>query len=584
MTNKKRDAGRIPMDDADNSATHSVVGIPHEEPGPSGGETVQNHPVPQKMAMQEPPGKFPIIGIGASAGGLEAFQAFFGHLPVDTGMAFVLVQHLDASHQSILPDLIQNHTLLPVLQVQGSTPIETNAVYIIPPNHNLEILHGVLHLTDLPEPKVRSRSIDHFFRSLAQDQCNHAACVILSGTGTDGTLGLKAIKEAGGLVITQDPESAKFNGMPQSAIDTGLSDLVLPPEQMPQALIRFFRFKFSKNLIPSPLGAYSKEAKEESHRGQLNPIFLLIRVQTGHDFSLYKENTILRRMERRMSVHQMQKIGAYVTYLQANPAEVMALFRDFLIGVSNFFRDPDAFETLAEKVLPRLFENREEGKPIRIWVPGCASGEEAYSIAILIREQMERLNQEYPVQIFTTDIDDRGLEITRSGLYPDSIAVDVSSVRLQRFFTLEGDHYRIKKTIRDMLVVASQNVIRDPPFSNMDLISCRNLLIYMGTILQKKVHATFHYAINPNGFLFLGSSETTGESAFAYTDIDRKWKIYQHKPQTYPMNQYFTALAIPRGEEPNVAKKSGLWRWSKESRDSRNGRSSTCWMPTRPPA
>ncbi|MBF0462390.1 MAG: PAS domain-containing protein [Magnetococcales bacterium] len=514
-------------------------------------------PLPQERTGQDSAERFPIVGIGASAGGLEAFQGFFTHLPADTGMAFVLVQHLDASHQSILPALIQNYTTLPVFQVQGRTPIVANTVYIIPPNHHLDILNGVLFLMDLPEMRARTGSIDHFFCSLAQDQYNNAACVILSGTGADGTLGLLAIKEAGGLVITQDPASAKYDGMPKSAINTGLSDFILPPEEMPQALVRFFQFKFHKKPVasrPEPHG----QSREVVDRGQLEQIFILLRTQTGHDFSLYKENTILRRVERRMAVCQTQKIGEYVACLKENPAEIMLLFRDFLIGVSNFFRDPDAFAILAEKVIPRLFENRPEHKPIRIWVPGCASGEEAYSIAMLIQEEMERLGQTYPVQIFTTDIDDRGLEMARAGLYPDTIVTDVSSVRLQRFFTLEGNQYRIKKMIREMLVVAAQDVIKDPPFSNMDLISCRNLLIYMGATLQKKVHAIFHYAIVPNGFLFLGSSETTGASAPVYTIMDRKWKIYQHKPQSYVVAPDLTVSATVKGVQPTLARKVGV--------------------------
>ncbi|MBF0460583.1 MAG: PAS domain-containing protein [Magnetococcales bacterium] len=527
---------------------------PNDTSARSSVATSQSSQLSQEIANRAPLG-FPIIGLGASAGGLDAFHGFFTNLPANTGMAFILVQHMDASHQSILPTLIQNYTTMPVLQVQGSTPIEANAVYVIPPNHNLDILNGVLYLIDLSEPKARSGSIDHFFRSLAQDQYNNAACVILSGTGTDGTLGLKAIKEAGGLVVTQDPVSAKYDGMPKSAINTGMSDFILPPEQMPQALVDFFRFKFHANPRSNVPEKILKNKTEETGQSQLSNIFILLRAQIGHDFSLYKENTILRRVERRMSVHQMQKISEYVTYLGANPEEVMLLFRDFLIGVSNFFRDQDAFEKLAEKVIPKLFENRPEHKPIRIWVPGCASGEEAYSIAMLVQEEMERVGRAYPVQIFATDIDDRAIEVARSGLYPDSIAVDVSSMRLRRFFTLEGNHYRIKKTIRDMLIIAVQNVIKDPPFSNLDLISCRNLLIYMGTILQKRVHAIFHYAIAPNGFLLLGSSETTGESASVYATIDRKWKIYQHKSQTYPMVQDFVAPSIVKREKQHLEKK-----------------------------
>ncbi|MBF0164540.1 MAG: PAS domain-containing protein [Magnetococcales bacterium] len=490
--------------------------------------------------------RFPVIGIGASAGGLEAFQAFFTNLSPDMGMAFVLVQHMDARHPSILPSLIQNYTTMPVLPVHENLRIAINTVHVIPPNHNLELRDGVLHLVDLPGIKARSGSIDHFFRSLAQDQQHHAVCVILSGTGTDGTLGLKAIKEAGGLVVVQDPDSDKYDGMPRSAIQTGLSDLILPPDQMPLALKNFFACKARHGHV-LPTSRESPRWRVEADPKLLKTIFMLLRTQSGHDFSLYKENTILRRVERRMSIQQIVEIGLYVAYLKANPGEVKRLFQDLLIGVSNFFRDPDAFGVLAEKVIPKLFERRLESQPIRIWVPGCASGEEAYSIAMLLHEQMDRLGQTYPVQIFATDIDERAIETARSGRYPDTIANDLSTARLRRFFIQEGNHYRVKKSIRDMLIIAVQNVIKDPPFSNLDLISCRNLLIYMGPILQEKVHAIFHYALNPNGFLMLGTSETTSEAVAVHGILDRKWKIFQHKPQ---VNSMVKTLFVPSGANP----------------------------------
>ncbi|MBF0310370.1 MAG: PAS domain-containing protein [Magnetococcales bacterium] len=511
MPKRKRDANRPPVALVAEPMTEGS----EERPFPAGEEVSQKEPSLGK-------GLFPIVGLGASAGGLEAFQGFFANLPENPGMAFVLVQHLDANHPSILPALIQNDTVLPVLQVQGDTPVVVNTIYVIPPNHHLLIQDGILFLRPPLAAKGRYFAIDHFFRSLAQDRHRYAACVILSGTGTDGTLGLKAIKENGGLVITQVPASAKYDGMPQSALETGMSDYILPPEQIPRVLVDYF---FTRGAPSLPLS----ETNKESHSGQLNRIFALLRTHAGHDFALYKENTILRRVERRMAMLQVQKLADYVIRLQENPDEVRHLFRDLLIGVSNFFRDPEAFEALGEKVIPTLLESHPESHPIRIWVPGCASGEEAYSIAILLREAMERQGREHAVQIFATDIDDRAIEDARQGLFPDTIATDVPGPRLRRFFMPEGNHYRIRKVIRDMLVIAPQSVIRDPPFSNLDLISCRNLLIYLGPALQTKVLSLFHYALEPEGFLFLGTSETTGDSATAYQVIDRKWKIYRHK-------------------------------------------------------
>lgn len=466
---------------------------------------------------------FPIVGIGASAGGLDALEQFFTHLPAEPGMAFVVVQHLDPTHKSILADLVQGHTRMQVFEVEDGVKVKPNCVYIIPPDRDMGMLHATLQLMQPTARRGLRLPIDFFFRSFSQDQRERAIGVVLSGTGSDGTLGLKAVKEEGGMVMVQDPETAKYNGMPKSAIATGLVDFVLPASEMAKQLIAYLRHAFrsgiEKPTVPKP------ESKDE-----LQKIFFQLRSQTGHDFSAYKPNTILRRIERRMTVNQIERLTDYVRYLQHNPLEVQTLFKELLIGVSNFFRDKEAFDALKEKIIPALFKNRSM-EPVRVWVPGCATGEEAYSIAILLREQMELLNQEVKVQVFATDIDSTAIEVARSGVYPISIAADVSPERLRRFFTKTDGNYQVNKNLRDMLVFAEQSIIKDPPFSKLDLLSCRNLLIYIGSNLQKKLLPVFHYALNPSGYLFLGSSESIGEFTDLFCVIDRKWKLFQRKQE-----------------------------------------------------
>jgi two-component system CheB/CheR fusion protein len=400
--------------------------------------------------------------------------------------------------------------------------VEPNCAYIIPPNKDMAFLHGKLHLLQPAAPRGLRLPIDFFFRSLAQDQHERAVCIVLSGTGTDGTLGLKTIKEAGGMAMVQDPQSAKYDGMPRSAIQTGLVDYILPPDKMPEQLIAYAQHAFHRAAqkgvapVPQPTDA-------------LHKIFILLRAQSGHDFSYYKQNTIRRRIERRLAVNQIERLDGYVRYLQHNPREVETLFRDLLIGVTNFFRDPEAFEVLKQEIIPRLLTNWPPGRVVRIWVPGCSTGEEAYSIAMLLREHMDEAQKDFKIQVFATDIDSDAINKARAGTYPDSIAADVSPERLARFFVQENGSYRIKKTIRDLVVYAEQNVTEDPPFSRIDVISCRNLLIYMGGELQKKVVRLFHYSLNQDGFLFLGNSETVGEFVDLFATVNRKWKLYQRK-------------------------------------------------------
>ena len=481
-----------------------------------------------------PHASFPIVGIGASAGGLAAFEAFFSGMPADTdgfgqltagpGMAFVLVQHLAPDHKSILTDLIRRYTRMQVFEVEDGMAVRPNCVYIIPPNRDMAFLNGALQLMEPFVPRGQRLPIDFFFRSLAQDQHERAICIVLSGTGSDGTLGVRAIKGEGGMVMAQNPASTEYDGMPRSAIGTGLVDYELPPAEMPAQLIAYVTHAFGRPPRPAPPPTPKTE-------NALKKIFILLRAQTGHDFSQYKPSTIHRRVERRMAVNQIETMDGYVKCLQQTPVEVDALFRDLLIGVTNFFRDPEAFKALEEQVIPKLFAGKPASAMIRVWALGCSTGEEAYSLAILLAERQEALKQGFQVQVFATDIDSKAIATARAGLYPANIAADLSSERLARFFAAkpDGSAFRIHKGIRDMMVFSEHNVIKDPPFSKLDLISCRNLLIYMGGDLQKKVIPLFHYALKPGGMLFLGTSETVGEFGDLFVALDRKSKLYQRK-------------------------------------------------------
>ncbi len=541
-------------------------GPPHGPPSPENPEpdVPVAPPVDAESAAEtdlnvRPKGEFPIVGIGASAGGLAAFEAFFSGMPdeSDPGMAFVLVQHLAPDHKSILSDLVKRYTRMQVFEVEDGMAVRPNCAYIIPPNRDMAFLDGTLHLLEPAAPRGHRLPIDFFFRSLAHDQHERAICIVLSGTGGDGTQGVRAVKGEGGMVMAQNPESTEYDGMPRSAIATGLVDYVLPPAEMPPQLMAYVAHAFGRT--PRPAAPPPPKAGDA-----MKKVFILLRAQTGHDFSQYKQSTINRRVERRLAVHQIDRLDDYVHHLQQTPAEVEALFRDLLIGVTNFFRDPEAFAALKEQVLPRLFAGKDAGAAIRVWVPGCSSGEEAYSIAILLQEQMELLKRSFRVQVFATDIDGGAIGQARSGLYPASVAPDISPERLSRFFAMEPDGaaYRVHKTLRDLLIFSEQDVIRDPPFSKLDLISCRNLLIYMGGDLQKKLIPLFHYALNPGGMLFLGTSETVGEFADLFAALDRKSKLYQRKeegfgPRRPAMRKHLPPLTEDRAESRPTAKAPG---------------------------
>ena len=473
--------------------------------------------------------RFPIVGIGASAGGLAAFEAFFSGMPVDTdpGMAFVLVQHLAPDHKSILTELVRRYTRMQVSEVVDGVKVSPNCAYIIPPNRDMALLSRTLRLTKPSAPRGQRLPIDFFFRSLAQDQHERAICIVLSGTGSDGALGVRAVKGEGGMVMVQSPDSTEYDGMPRSAIATGMVDYVLTPNDMPAALISYAAHAFGNGAgRPSPVLTPQTESAQQK-------IFILLRNQTGHDFSQYKPTTIHRRIERRMAIHQIGAIDEYVQYLQRAPEETEALFRDLLIGVTRFFRDPEVFDAIEKQVLPELFAGKPAGSEIRIWSPGCSTGEEAYSLAILLSEHQEGLQQRFKVQLFATDIDGQAISTARAGIFPASIAGDISPERLRRFFVSEpGENtFRIRKSIRDMLVFSEQDLIRDPPLSRLDLISCRNILIYMGRDLQKRLISLFHYALKPGRYLLLGTSESVGEFDDLFATLDRSVKLYQRKDQ-----------------------------------------------------
>jgi two-component system, chemotaxis family, CheB/CheR fusion protein len=470
--------------------------------------------------------KFPIVGIGASAGGLAAFEAFFGGVSKDVlpEMAFVVVQHLAPDHSSSLTELVQRFTKMRVTEAIDGARVEINCCYIIPPNVDLSVVKACLLLTEPAQARGHRMPIDFLFRSLAADQAERAIVIVLSGTGSDGTIGIKAVKDKGGLVLAQAPSQSEFDGMPRSAIATGLVDYELPPGEMVALLMSYVSpggVKSSKPIVGTP----------ELDTNSLQKIFALLKSGTGHDFSRYKPNTIVRRIERRMAANRVTGFQDYLSKMQKLPDEVAELFKELLIGVTRFFRDSDAFAKLESLAVAALISENSQDSTLRVWVAGCSTGEEAYSIAILLQERMEQQKKNIRLMIFATDIDARAIGTARGGVYPKSIESDVSPERLSKFFTLEadGNSYRIHKTIRDSLIFSEHDLIRDPPFSKIDLISCRNLLIYFEGDLQSRVIALFHYSLVPKGLLFLGSSESVGEFSDLYSVVDRKAKLYQRK-------------------------------------------------------
>jgi len=452
-------------------------------------------------------------------------------------MSFVIMQHRGAEHKSVMASLLKKYTKLEVIEIEDGTKIRAECVYLNPPHTDVTITNRKLYCSEPAQAFGTRLPIDHFFRSLAHDEGERSICIILSGTGTDGTLGMKDIKAVGGMAMVQEEKQAKYPTMPRNAIDTGLVDFVLPVEMMPQELMRYIKHPYIKQ-IRKPVAA------AEKFENALQQIFMLVRTRTGHDFAGYKRNTIRRRIERRMAVHQIAMIDEYVRFLREHSDEVKTLFKDLIITVTNFFRDPESFEALKEKAITNIIKDKAFDSPLRIWIPGCATGEEAYSIAMLCEETKEELQKHLDVQVFGTDVDDQSIEVARRGNYPGNIAADVSEKRLKRFFNKVDARYKVKESIRDNLIFAAQDLIKDPPFSKLDLVCCRNVLIYMGTELQKKIIPIFHYTLNPDGYLFLGTSETIGSFSDLFSPVDTKNKIYRRKTGAIDRNAEYPLIPL----------------------------------------
>ncbi len=492
--------GKLSKADSPNSPSHGTSAI-----------TVSNGP----LLLPHP-----IVGIGASAGGLEALEQFLRNVPAKCGMAYVVIQHLNPTLKGALPELLQRATGMQVYEITDGMQVKPDNVYVIPPNKDLSILHGVLRLSEPKAPRGLRLPIDFFFRALAEDQGDGSVGVILSGMGSDGTIGLRAIKEQGGLTLAQEPASAKFDSMPRSAITAGLADIVAPVEELPGKI---------SNYIRHATRGFAKNSKNDmKDRTFLEKVILLLRSRIGHDFSQYKENTLLRRIERRMSIHQFGETESYIRFLQTNPQELELLFKELLIGVTNFFRDPAAWDQLKVEIIPALLEKYPNGGTIRAWSVGCSTGEEAYSLAMVFKEALGLIQPDvdFKMQIFATDLDRDAIDKARQAVYPANIVADVSPERLRRFFVQETTGYRIGKEIREMVTFATHNVIMDPPFTKLDILICRNLLIYLRSEIQKKVLPLFHYSLNPGGIMFLGSAETADSFNNLFLPLNLKLRLY----------------------------------------------------------
>jgi two-component system, chemotaxis family, CheB/CheR fusion protein len=480
------------------------------------------------------PAKPTIVTIGASAGGVTALQRFFEAFPEQTGASFVVVMHLDPDHRSELPQILAGRTRMPVIQVNETQKLEADHVYVIPPDRRVELIDQEISPTVFDEPRGRRAPIDGFLRS-ATERTGDCFAIILSGAGSDGAIGVRAVKEAGGIILVQDPEEAEYSSMPRSAIASGVADFILPVRDLATRLVELIRIKRTVKQPEEP------EVDEEL----LRRVLAHLRVRTGHDFSKYKRSTVLRRIARRMHVTRNENLSEYYAVLRESADEAQALLSDLLISVTTFFRDHDAFEALATQVLPGLFEGRELDATIRVWVSGCATGEEAYSIAMLLQEEAAKHELRPPIQMFGSDLDARALAVAREGRYPASIEADVNEDRLRRFFIREGEGYRVRQELRDTILFAIHDLLKDPPFSHVDLISCRNVLIYLDRDLQDQVCSTFRYALNPGGFLLLGASETADNPPGLFRTIDRSARIYKSVEQTGGKPRFLPRLLGP---------------------------------------
>ncbi|MCB0108813.1 MAG: hypothetical protein KDE53_22990 [Caldilineaceae bacterium] len=520
-----------------------------------------------------------VVGLGASAGGLAPLRIFLSALPADTGLTFVVVTHLSPEHESILPELLQPHTEMPVRQVTGRAVMEPNHVYVIPPGKRLLVMQNFLELAEFAMPRGQRLQIDVSFRSLAEHHGDGGA-VILSGTGSDGAVGIQSIKEKGGLILVQDPTEAEYDGMPRSAIATGLVDIVAPVAELATQLVAAKRTGATLDLPADPTDL--SKAGEET----LLQILTHLRVRTDHDFTGYKRATVLRRIGRRMQVTQLSALTAYLHRLRHDPEEADILSRDLLIHVTEFFRDPAAWEVLAQKVIPHLFTGKGREESVRVWTVGCATGEEAYGIAMLLLEHAATLRQPPQIQIFASDLGELALDFARRGVYPAAIATNVSPERLERFFVQENSHYRVRDELRERVLFTGHNLLQDPPFSKLDLVLCRNLLIYLQRPLQERVFETFHYALRPEGYLFLGSAESPDGITTLFAAVDKQHRIYRRSQQSQ-RTLLLPTLPLPAKQPQFVAQGVGAGELAPTSGGQRNAwlaediAPPVCWsMPT----
>ena len=504
-----------------------------------------------------PASAFSIVGVGASAGGLDAFLHVLSTLPHDANLAVIFVQHLLADRKSELPHLLTSQTPWPVIEATDGREIEPRRIYVIPPNTTLEVSDGHLRLAPrAPEYGHHHLPVDHLFRSLAQSAQDKAIGVVLSGTGSDGATGVREIRAVGGIAIAQLPDTAQYDGMPRAAIGTDAVDLVLPPAEIGHELARLAAHGFARHVRSDKRDDHL--AVDEEH---LRRVFTILRAANGVDFKHYKLPTIRRRLNRRMALQKIKKVEEYIRFIEQNPSEVEFLYRDLLIHVTRFFREPESFETLKQLVFPKLLENRKDNRPIRIWVPGCSTGEEPYSIAISLLELVGDRHVDLPIQIFATDLSEAAVDRARAGVYPDAIAEDLSADRIRRFFVRTDGSYQISKAVRDMCIFARQDLTRDPPFSKLDLIVCRNVLIYLNIQMQKKLMGIFHYALKPTGFLMLGAAETIGTHADLFAVADKKHRVFvkistHHSPvMTFPAEYHAPRPELDRRAalEPRIA-------------------------------
>jgi two-component system CheB/CheR fusion protein len=479
------------------------------------------------------------VGIGASAGGLEAIETFFTHLPEKPDLAFVIVQHLSPDYKSLMGELLSRYTKLSIHRVEDGIQVEANNIYLIPPRKNMTVYDKRLYLTEQTKSHNPNLPIDIFFRSMAQDFGKNAIGIVLSGTGSDGSLGIKAIKEQGGMIMAQNEESAKFDGMPRSSIATGMVDYILPPDEMPETLLKFVKHPHIVKPETKPKDLSSDES--------LLKILQIVRNRVGVDFTFYKPNTILRRLEKRLGINQIDTFKEYLDFLEHSPKEAHILYKDLLIGVTQFFRDQEAFTIVKNKVLPLVFDPQNQINEARIWCAGCSTGEEAYSLAMLMSEYLEEQKYDLDIKIFATDLDKEHLEQASAGIYPESIITDVSPERLDKYFIKTPSGYQVNEKIRRMVIYAQQNIIKDPPFSKIHLITCRNMLIYLNQEMQRKILSMFYYSLVPEGALFLGSSESLGEMSEGFEVLSNKWKIFKQKTGFKP--PYITNYMLPLSKQ-----------------------------------